>query len=127
MYPDRIDIIALFNKLSDSTTNKAKKARHKQNQKITHYVYEIIRNWNRLNIIFLNISKKLKEPPLEKTLGFFIIYRVNWEHATTKELLVDISKILIKNNKKDFFLQNFIVRFINMLKVSIINTLTAQV
>ncbi|MHA2059549.1 MAG: RsmB/NOP family class I SAM-dependent RNA methyltransferase [Candidatus Ranarchaeia archaeon] len=58
----------------------------------------------------------MEKPPLEKTLGFFLIYRVKWENATQKELLNTLSKLIFKKNQKDHFLQNKIIRFIEEIK-----------
>jgi 16S rRNA (cytosine967-C5)-methyltransferase len=117
MKPDTIDIIGFFEKLSDSKTRGKKKGiPHVQNPKVIHYTYELLRNWNRINVIFIHVSKKMEKPPLEKTLGFFLIYRVKWERATQKELLNTLSKFIFKNNKKDHFLQNRIIRFIEDIK-----------
>ena len=113
MKPDTIDIIELLDKFSNSKTRQEEKMHHKQNQKIIHYTYEILRNWNKINIIYINISKKIKKKPLEKTLGFFIIYRVKWENATINEILNNISKLIIKKNKKDHYI---IIRFIKEIE-----------
>jgi 16S rRNA (cytosine967-C5)-methyltransferase len=117
MKPDTIDIIGFFEKLSDSKNRGERKGiPHVQKPKIIHYTYEFLRNWNRINVIFIHISKNMEKPPLEKTLGFFLIYRVKWENATQKELLNTLSKLIFKKNQKDHFLQNKIIRFIEEIK-----------
>ncbi|MHA1918055.1 MAG: RsmB/NOP family class I SAM-dependent RNA methyltransferase [Candidatus Ranarchaeia archaeon] len=104
MKPDTIDIIELLDKLKNNQNRQIKHER-----KINHYTYEILRNWNKINIIHKNLLKKNKSQSFEDTLSFYIIFRVKWENANTREILEEIQG-LVPEGKERNILKNKIIQ-----------------
>jgi len=68
-------------------------AENRKNNKITHYYYEIVRYWSKLNFIINKTLRSLeKNLHVEKELLLYTTYRVMFEKAKIQDILMEVDQ-----------------------------------